>query len=179
MTRRYYIIFFIVSLIIVLASSSIKVSEKKLMAGSVKHNNEENIQQLIKDSTLIIVGDVKGKKENVKENKVNYTVSEVKVQEILKGNILLSSDIVHIMQLDTKQDPAVMNGEKVLLFLEPYGDSKVENGFVCVGLCQGYYKLQGDKAIPSAVIPYSLKESIEDEKNVIDYVKMQAAVVQE
>ena len=76
----------------------------------------QNLEQLISDSPLIIVGDVVEEKEPIKEDGVKYKVSKVNVVEILKGNILLNSDNINLMQMDIPQDPAVEKGERVLLF---------------------------------------------------------------
>ncbi|MDP4088986.1 MAG: hypothetical protein Q8930_06905 [Bacillota bacterium] len=178
LTRRYYIIFFIISFSIVIASSTIKISENKIMAGLGRSYNAESLQQLVKDSPLIIVGEVTEKKQDVKVNKVKYILSEVRIMEALKENMLLNSDVIGVMQMNNRQDPVVKQGEKVLLFLEPYGDTEVENGYVCVGLCQGYYRFQKEQVVPSASIPYSLKRSIEEVKNIADYIKIQAAAAE-
>ncbi|WP_139903619.1 hypothetical protein [Clostridium thermarum] len=179
MTRRYYIIFLVISLIITIATASIKLSQNRVMAISGKAYNAENIDQLIEESPMIIVGEVIGKKDSVKEKRINYKVSEVKVLEILKGNILLDSESVNVIQMDIAQDPAVKEGEKVLLFLETYKGQGYKDGYVCVGLSQGYYRIKNDKLEPSGTLSYSFKKSIEDKQNIVEYIRLQAAVALE
>jgi hypothetical protein len=176
MTRRYYIIFLVISLIISIATASIKMSKNKVMAISGKSYNAGSIEQLVEDSPMIIIGEVVGEKDSVKEKKISYKVSEVKVVEILKGNILLDSECVNVMQMDIAQDPAVNEGEKVLLFLEAYKGQEFNDGYVCVGLSQGYYKIKSNKVEPSGTLSYSFKKSMEDKEDLVEYIRLQAAV---
>lgn len=177
MTRKYYIIFLVISIVIAIGTSSIKISKNRIMAASGKSYNAETIEQLVEDSPMIIIGEVSANKENIKEKGVNYKVSEVEIEEILKGNILLDTKSVKVMQMNIPHDPVVKEGEKVLLFLERYKGQAVNDGYVCVGLSQGYYKIKNDNVEPSATLSYSLKKSFEDnKKDIIEYVRMKAAV---
>ena len=179
MTKKYYIIFLIISIIITIATSSIKLSKNRIMAGSAKSFKLDSIEQLVENSPLIIIGEVKGKKDAIKENKVSYKVSEVEISEILKGNTLFDNETLQIMQMSVSQDPVVKEGEKVLLFLEKYKGASVENGYVCVGLGQGYYKIKDKSIEPAVTLSYALKKSIESKNNIIEYVRLHAAVALE
>lgn len=175
MTRRYYMLFFVISLIIAIATTSMKLSKNKIAAAAGAAYNAESIEQLISESPLIIIADVVEEKEAVKEDGIQYKVSKVHVVEILKGNILLNSHDLNLMQMDIPQDPAVKKGERVLLFLKQYKGKGYYDGYVCVGLGQGYYTIQDKKVEPSTSLSYSLKKSIEDQKDILEYIKLQAA----
>lgn len=179
MTRRYYIIFFVVSLIIAITTTSMKVSKNKIAAVAGEAYNAKSLEQLISDSPLIIVGDVVEEKESIKEDGIKYKVSKVNVDEILKGDILLNSNNINLMQMDIPQDPAVEKGERVLLFLKQYKGKNYYDGYVCVGLGQGYYTIKNEKVEPSSNLAYSLKKSIEEQKDVLEYIKLKAAVALE
>lgn len=176
MTRRYYIIFFVISLIIAIATTSMKLSKNKIATAAGGTYNAKNLDQLISDSPLIIIGNVVEEKETIKEDSVRYKVSNVKVVEILKGNILLSSDYISLMQMGIAQDPAVEKGEKVLLFLQKYQGKSYYDGYVCVGLGQGYYTIKNKKVVPSSSLSYSLKKSIEEQDDIFEYIKLKAAI---
>ena len=179
MPRRYYIIFFLISLVIAIATTSMKLSRNKIANAAGAAYNAKNLEQLISDSPLIIVGDVVEEKEPIKEDGVKYKVSKVNVVEILKGNILLNSDNINLMQMDIPQDPAVEKGERVLLFLEQYKGKSYYDGYVCVGLGQGYYTIKNKKVEPSSSLSYSLKKSFEEQQDVLEYIKLKAAIALE
>ncbi|NLZ49620.1 MAG: hypothetical protein GX895_12755 [Clostridiales bacterium] len=176
MTKRYYIIFSVISLIIVIITTSIKLSKNKMATAAGGTYTVNNIDQLISDSPLIIVGDVGEEKETIKEDGVKYKVSQINVVEILKGDIMVNSDGIKLMQMDIPQDPAVEKGKRVLLFLKQYKSKNFQDGYICVGLGQGCYVIENKKLKPSSSISNSLKNSIEDQKDVLEYIKLKAAV---
>ncbi len=175
MSKKYSVVFFIVSFIIVVASSGIKKSDERAKAEHIWNYNVQSIQQLITDSPLIILGEVNEKKMSIRDNKIKYTASQVKVKEILKGNILPQDNYINIMQQNNKQDPVVKAGEEVILFLYPYGGTQVKEGYACVGLGQGYYRIKENRAEPAIPGSPSLNIDIEGQRAIVNYIKLQGA----
>ena len=97
---------------------------------------------MINESELIITAQVKNEQSELTYSDVDFVKTKVKINEVLKGNINESE--ITILQTISKQDPTLKKGSTVLLFLFKYSGPVTVNAYVCRGLYQGHYILDGD-----------------------------------
>lgn len=97
-----------------------------------------NLEDLIKDSPLIVEAKVTDKNTDITYLGVNFVTTKIDITKMLKGDI--SEHEITLLQTDCKEDPIVEKGSSVLLFLHKYDGPITTNAYVCQGLYQGSIK---------------------------------------
>lgn len=100
----------------------------------------DSTEQLIEDSNEIIIGTVtKGYKE-IKKDDITFTLTKVKVVEVVAGSDIKKGDEITLLQTKSYEDEVISKGTK-LLFLEKYYGSICNEGYISKGLYQGQYDI--------------------------------------
>jgi hypothetical protein len=108
----------------------------------------KNLDDLIKNSPLIIVAHVTDSQTQYKYSGVDFVNVQLEVKNVLKGSDFSETKIT-LLQTVCAEEPIVEKGSTVLLFLHKYIGPVTDNAYVCVGMYQGQYKLDGDTIQPS------------------------------
>ena len=108
----------------------------------------EYINDLIKNSQLIIVAHVTNDQSKLAYGDVEFVITRLEVNSILNNTNFPEKEIT-LLQTVCEKDPTVAKDSTVLLFLEKYDGPVTDNAYVCTGLYQGQYELKGNTILPS------------------------------
>lgn len=107
-------------------------------------DNYGSIDDLIKDSPIIVIGTVDSKNNEFIYGEVPFALTKFKVETIIRGAV---SDTINILQTKTYMDPFLKKGDRMVLFLVQYEGPITKDAYVMKGLYQGQYKIEGDEII--------------------------------
>ncbi|MFC4679596.1 hypothetical protein ACFQO8_00615 [Exiguobacterium aestuarii] len=102
-----------------------------------------HIDELATRSPVVIVGEVDRPPRPFEYHSVNFFESRIQVEEIYRdvSHELTRTDTITLLQNDMEEDPLVKQGEKVLLYLQPYEGPVIQKAYRIVGLQQGHFKV--------------------------------------
>jgi hypothetical protein len=104
-----------------------------------------SIDELIKDSPVIVVGLVASKNnEFTYGSEMTFALTEFKVETAVRGEI---PDTVNILQTYAYEDPYLVKGDRMILFIKHYTGPLTQNAYRLMGLFQGQYKIDGNEVI--------------------------------
>lgn len=113
--------------------------------GSVEMvDNYESIDDLIKDSPIIVIGTVDSDNNEFIWGEVPFALTKFKIETTIRGTV---SDTINILQTKTHEDPFLRRGDRMILFLTQYEGSITEDAYVLKGLYQGQYTIEGTRVI--------------------------------
>jgi hypothetical protein len=107
-------------------------------------DNYKSMDDLIKDSPIIVIGTVDGGNEEVEYSRVTFALTTFKVETAIRGTV---PGTINILQTKMSEDPYINNGDRMLLFLVKYTGPVSDNAYRMKGLYQGQYKIDGTKVI--------------------------------
>ncbi len=107
-------------------------------------DNYESIDDLIKDSPIIVIGTVNGENKELEYGHVTFALTEFKVETAIRGAV---PETINILQTRMAEDPYIKNGDRMVLFLTKYTGPVAEDAYRMKGLYQGQYKVEGTKVI--------------------------------
>ena len=150
-------------LIVMIASINFSGCSKKVVKIHADYPHYSTMESLLKDSDVIIIGQTvnanKGEKLNINTDKKGspdelvYTVSEVKVTEVIKGNVK-PGEVIKIKQLGGTYDNKVykledmeylVKGKDYVLFLDSFVDIDPNEPYVLLNPTQGYLEIADSK----------------------------------
>lgn len=135
----------------------------------------KNIDDLTNNSQVILEAVVKDKIKSINYVDVDFVETALNVNKIYKGAEFVTGKEILLLQTMIEQDPLVVKGERVLLFLDKYsGPVTSDSTFVTKGLYQGHYKLSNNILVPSAPLTGLLAEDFNQNKS---YDKMQTKIL--
>lgn len=110
----------------------------------------KDLKSLIMDSPLIVVAQASEDQSMETFQQAQFVLTKLKVKTILKNNGFTGDEIT-LLQTFANFDSTVQKDSTIVLFLEKYTGPipNAENAYVCKGLYQGNYLLEGDKIVPS------------------------------
>lgn len=164
-------IIIIMSILIICCLSYVLVNSKKLsdnttVISEISENSEmihgkvafyaESLEEVVDKSTVIIDATVGTK---IKEIEVGpgftFVITEVKVNEVIKGNGVNKDDTLYIIQTKNLiEDPILENESNKILFLNKYENNEYSNNtntYACVGGYQGIYNINDDGTISNSL----------------------------
>lgn len=106
--------------------------------------NYRSIDDLIKDSPVIVTGTVESINNEFVAMGVTFALTKFKVEASVRGEV---SGTINILQTKMAEDPFIKKGEKLMLFLERYEGPVAEDAYVMKGLFMGQYKIAGNTLI--------------------------------
>jgi hypothetical protein len=109
-------------------------------------DNYHSIDDLIKDSPIIVSGMVDSKNNEFKYADVSFSLTKFRVETIFRGAV---PDEINIIQTRVAEDPFIRNGDKMILFLIKYVGPVAQDAYRIKGLFQGQYKTRDDHIIKS------------------------------
>lgn len=121
--------------------------------------NYRSIDDLIKDSPFIVTGTVESVNDEFVVMGVSFALTKFKIVNSIRGEI---SGNINILQTKIAEDPFIMKGEKLMLFLERYEGPVAEDAYVMKGLFMGQYKIAGNTLIKNPDNRLSGSEALEN-----------------
>ncbi|QHQ63300.1 hypothetical protein Ana3638_23075 [Anaerocolumna sedimenticola] len=109
-----------------------------------------SLEDLTNNSSIVVEATVNNEQEEIDYSGITFTLSEIKINNIIKGDNLLKNDTVLLLQTNSYEDPVVEKGSKKILFLNKYEGPIVENAYVCTGLYQGNFTVNEDNTISTS-----------------------------
>lgn len=106
--------------------------------------NYQSIDDLIKDSPIIVVGTVDSPNEEFIYIEATFALTKFRVEQVVRGNVL---DEINILQTKVNQDPFLKQGDRMILFLKKYEGPVAKDAYRMMGLYQGQYKIVGTAVI--------------------------------
>jgi len=106
--------------------------------------NYASVDDLIKDSPIIVIGVVDNKTEDITYGEVDFRLTQFKVETAVRGTV---TDTINIFQTKIDQDPALQKGKRMILFLVKYEGPVTDNAYRIKGLYMGQYKIEGTRVI--------------------------------
>ncbi len=86
--------------------------------GSVEMvDNYESIDDLIKDSPIIVTGTVDSENNEFIYGEVPFALTNFRVETAVRGTV---SDTINILQTKSREDPFLTKGYRMVLFLDKY-----------------------------------------------------------
>lgn len=86
--------------------------------GSVEMvDNYESIDDLIKDSPIIVTGTVDSENNEFIYGEVPFALTKFRVETAVRGTV---SDTINILQTKSREDPFLTKGYRMVLFLDKY-----------------------------------------------------------
>jgi len=142
-------------LLVFLAGCSISGSgvegSKEPFYGGMSVHVFDTFQDLEEESTLIILAEKTGNSMNKEVEFLNFTITEVKVAKVLKGDPSLLGKTVNILEYAPVSMTTFDKEKRYVLFLYPHNGKIVENGYWITGVYQGKFKLdKNDKLLYDA-----------------------------
>jgi|GEM_PF-2015417 hypothetical protein len=107
-------------------------------------DNYGSIDDLIKDSPVIVVGTVDSENNEFVWGEVPFATTTFKIETCIRGDV---TGIITILQTKSNEDPFLNNGNRMVLFLEKYDGPITEDAYVVKGLYQGQYTIKGTKIV--------------------------------
>lgn len=105
-------------------------------------DNYASIDDLIKDTPIIVMGTVESNNEEIVYGDVTFGLTKFKVETTYRGKV---SDTINILQTKMNDDPFIHKGDKMILFLVRYEGPVTSDAYRFKGLYQGQYKIEGSK----------------------------------
>lgn len=120
-----------------------------------------HIDDLATSSPIVIVGKVRSAPKPFTHQSVTFFESHIQVQRVYRdvNGQLKSADTITLLQNDMEEDPLVKRGENVLLYLQKYEGSVMEDAYRIVGLQQGHFKVNRTGTLTSVGKPNLYQES--------------------
>jgi len=113
--------------------------------GSVEMVDDyESIDDLIKDSPIIVIGTVDSDNNEFIYVEVPFALTTFKVETAIRGVV---SNSINILQTKSHEDPFLKQGDRMILFLVKYEGSVTEDAYRLKGLYQGQYTIEGTRII--------------------------------
>lgn len=109
-----------------------------------------SLEDLTDNSSIVVEATVNNDQEEIDYSGVTFTLSELKINNIIKGDSLLKNDTVLLLQTNSYEDPVVEKGSKKILFLNKYTGPIAQNAYVCTGLYQGNFTVNEDNTISAS-----------------------------
>jgi len=106
--------------------------------------NYTSVDDLIKDSPIIVIGVVNNKAEEITYGEVDFRLTQFNVETAVRGTV---PESINIFQTKIYEDPALQSGKKMILFLGEYEGPVTEDAYRIRGLYQGQYKIEGTKVV--------------------------------
>ncbi len=80
-------------------------------------DNYESIDDLIKDSPIIVTGTVDSENNEFIYGEVPFALTKFRVETAVRGTV---SDTINILQTKSREDPFLTKGYRMVLFLDKY-----------------------------------------------------------
>jgi hypothetical protein len=106
----------------------------------------ESIDDLIKDSPVIVIGTVDSGNEKIEYGEVNFALTKFRIETAVRGTL---AETINILQTKSKEDPFLKKGDRMILFLVKYDGPVTEDAYRLKGLYQGQYTIEGTKVVKS------------------------------
>jgi len=107
-------------------------------------DNYESIDDLIKDSPVIVIGTVASGNDEFEYGEVTFALTKFKIGNTIRGEV---SGTINILQTKLHEDPYIKNGDRMILFLVKYTGPVTDDAYRLKGLYQGQYTIEGTKVI--------------------------------
>lgn len=107
--------------------------------------------EMANSSPLIVEVFKTGKSSKKTHEQINYTITEVKVRQVIHGDQTLQNQAINIVELDEINMTEYDKAKKYVLFLYPHNGKIASNAYWVRGLYQGKFKLDAsDKLVYDA-----------------------------
>jgi hypothetical protein len=103
-----------------------------------------SIDDIIRDSPVIVTGIVYSKNNVHMDGEMPFALTQFKVETAIRGEV---SKVINIFQTYAYEDPYLVEGDKMVLFLTPYSGRVTQSAYRLKGLFQGQYKVVDGKII--------------------------------
>jgi len=107
-------------------------------------DNYESIDDLIKDSPIIVIGVVDSDNVELIYGEVPFALTKFRVETVVRGSV---PDTINILQTKSHEDPFIRYGDKMILFLIKYEGPVTEDAYRLKGLYQGQYIVEGTRIV--------------------------------
>lgn len=166
---------YIIAAIICMSLSVIllfNLSNRDAMLPSLKLSGDfASYDDLVEHSPIVVTATVVSSNKEFIYEEMTFAITEVEIQECVRGTFL--SRKISILQTKSKEDPFLVKGTEVLLFLSEYTGPVAENVYVINGLYNGQYRIkdnmlisvQTDKKETSILRSTKLEDVLLDVKN--------------
>ncbi|MEC1716524.1 hypothetical protein [Schinkia azotoformans] len=161
-----------------LGNSVLSENNGTISRGSVAVSTDfQNLEDLAAASPIVITAQTKDEGEIFTYSDVEFTKTQINVNDILRDetNLLKKRGNITLLQTYVMEDPSIDKNEKVLLFLEKYEGKVIDElAFVVNGLEQGHFKIK-DGEIISKSKEGKVKENTKG-KNIDDVKQTLSAI---
>jgi hypothetical protein len=107
-------------------------------------DNYESIDDLIKDSPIVVIGTVDSGNDEFEYGEVTFALTKFSVDTAIRGTV---SGTINILQTKLHEDPYLKKGDRMILFLVKYIGPVTDDAYRLKGLYQGQYTVEGTKVI--------------------------------
>jgi hypothetical protein len=115
---------------------------KPVMAHVSRVEDYKSIDDIIKDSPIIVCGVVASKNKDFMDGEMSYALTEFRIETTIRGEL---PEKIDIFQIYAYEDPYLQEGSRMVLFLTPYSSRLAQGVYRLKGLFQGQYKIASDK----------------------------------
>ena len=154
-----------VILLIVFSNGFFKSKHVKLAEGFSTY------QDLVEHSQIVVTATVVSKNNEFIYDDMTFAITEIEVKDCVRGK--LNGKTVKVLQTKAEEDPYLIKGSDMLLFLSPYTGPIADNVYVINGLYYGQfsikdntlYEVQVEKEDMSILKNASLEKVLSDVRN--------------
>jgi hypothetical protein len=107
-------------------------------------DNYTSVDDLIKDSPVIVVGTVDSTNSEFSWGEVPFALTKFKIETAIRGTVPAT---INILQTKSSDDPFLQKGNRMVLFLVKYTGPVTEDAYRMKGLYQGQYTIKGTKIV--------------------------------
>ncbi|HBV98444.1 MAG: hypothetical protein JL50_20420 [Peptococcaceae bacterium BICA1-7] len=127
-----------------------------------------SIEELAKDTPLVITGKVAGNSEKFDYKHVTFIKTKISIENIYRsGYGLKEGDNITLLQTEMEEDPVVDKSDKLLLFLRKYEGPVIDDAYMIIGLEKGHFFLKDNKIYSKAAEQSFISLTEKDKKNIV------------
>ena len=123
-----------VILLIVFSNGFFKSKHVKLAEGFSTY------QDLVEHSQIVVTATVVSKNNEFIYDDMTFAITEIEVKDCVRGK--LNGKTVKVLQTKAEEDPYLIKGSDMLLFLSPYTGPIADNVYVINGLYHGQFSIK-------------------------------------
>ncbi|GMK43724.1 hypothetical protein PghCCS26_08510 [Paenibacillus glycanilyticus] len=130
-------------------------------------NIYSSLDELESASDLIAEVSITGDIENVEYEGANFTLSDAKVKEVIKGDEIKGN--IKIFEVERFNINLTKKNDKFILFLQKYqGPVTNEDAYVITGVYQGKFSISNDNKVIYDAVDYNGEMTFQNSLNSID-----------
>lgn len=145
-TDKRTIIYIVVPIFVFVVAVSLGIVTAIRSMGSLSRPNVKLSQEystydeLIEHSPIIVTAMVVSGNEELQYDDMSFAITEIAVNSCVRGDLKTSS--LRILQTKSVEDPYLVKGTDVLLFLSKYSGPVAKDVYVINGLYNGQYEIK-------------------------------------